>query len=115
MQISETTKRTRTAISVKLKKEICEYMTANRNVKHADVASFFCNKYKELNIHIDRTSISKIFKDKDKWMNIVSDALESEFDKAMQIWTAQAVFAGMPLSDLILQKKEEEFARSLNI
>lgn len=59
-------------------------------------------------------------------MNIVSDALESdkyrqrpakfpEFDKAMQIWTAQAVFAGMPLSDLILQKKGEEFARSLNI
>jgi hypothetical protein len=126
MQISETTKRTRTAISVKLKKEICEYMTANRNVKHADVASFFCNKYKELNVHIDRTSISKIFKDKDKWMNIVSDAIESdkyrqrsvkfpEFDKAMQIWTAQAVFAGMPLSDLILQKKGEEFARSLNI
>ena len=49
-------------------------------------------------------------------MNIVSDSLESdkyrqrsakfpEFDKAMQIWTAQAVFAGMPLSDLILQKK----------
>jgi hypothetical protein len=50
-------------------------------------------------------------------MNIVSDALESdkyrqrsakfpEFDKAMQIWTVQ-VFAGMPLSDLILQKKSK--------
>ena len=119
---SEATKKTHTAISVKLKKEICEYMTANRNVKHADVASFFNNKYKELNI--DRTSISKIFKNKDKWMNTVSDTVEldkfrqhsakfPEFDKAMQIWTAQAVSAGIPLSDLILQKREE-FA-NLNI
>ncbi|CAH1767232.1 12292_t:CDS:2, partial [Entrophospora sp. SA101] len=127
MQKSEiTAKRTRTAISVKLKKEICEYMMAHRNVKHADVASFFNNKYKELNIDIDRTSISKIFKDKDKWLNLVSDMIGvdkfrqhstrfPEFVKAMQIWTAQMVSAGMPLSDLILQRKGEEFARGLNI
>ena len=69
MQISETAKRTRTAISVKLKKEICEYMTANRNVKHADVASFFCNKYKELNIHIIRKILKKFARVNRKFNN----------------------------------------------
>ena len=116
-----TAKRTHTAISVKLKNE---YMMAHRNVKHADVASFFNNKYKELNIDIYRTSISKIFKDKDKWLNLVSDTINKfrqhstrfpEFDKAMQIWTTQMVSAKMPLSDLILQRKGEEFTRGLNI
>jgi len=63
MQKSEiTAKRTRTAISVKLKKEICEYMMAHRNVKHADVASFFNNKYKELNIDIVKLMEPKIQK-----------------------------------------------------
>ena len=33
----------------------------------------------------------------------------------MQIWTSQAVAAGLPISDLILQQKGMEFAKSLNI
>ncbi|CAJ0826200.1 6397_t:CDS:2 [Entrophospora sp. SA101] len=88
-----TAKRTCNAISVKLKKEICEYMMVHQN--------------------------------KDKWLNLVSDTIGldkfcqcstrfPEFDKAMQIWTAQMVSARMPLSDLILQRKGG-FARGLNI
>ncbi|CAB5374532.1 unnamed protein product [Rhizophagus irregularis] len=37
------------------------------------------------------------------------------FDKAMQIWTSQAVAADIPLSDMMLQKKGLEFAKSLKI
>ncbi|CAB4444237.1 unnamed protein product [Rhizophagus irregularis] len=37
------------------------------------------------------------------------------FDKAMQIWTSQAVAAGIPLSDMMLQEKGLEFAKSLKI
>jgi len=33
----------------------------------------------------------------------------------MQIWTSQAVAAGFPISDLTLQQKGMEFAKSLNI
>ena len=35
---------TRTAVSINIKKEICEYMLANPNVKQAAVASFFNEK-----------------------------------------------------------------------
>jgi hypothetical protein len=38
-------RQTRTAISIDIKKEICEYMLANPNVKQAAVASFFNEKY----------------------------------------------------------------------
>ncbi|EXX67257.1 hypothetical protein RirG_116040 [Rhizophagus irregularis DAOM 197198w] len=37
------------------------------------------------------------------------------FDKAMQIWTSQAVAADIPLSDMMLQEKGLEFAKSLKI
>ena len=37
-------------------------MTANRNVKHADVASFFCNKYKELTFILTEQVFPKYLK-----------------------------------------------------
>ena len=37
----EKPKSTRTAISVKIKKEICEYIVANPNVNQGEVAVFF--------------------------------------------------------------------------
>ncbi|CAB4460939.1 unnamed protein product [Rhizophagus irregularis] len=39
----------------------------------------------------------------------------SEVDKAMQIWTSQAIAAGLPLSDMILQQKGLEFAKMFNM
>ena len=58
------TKRARTAINNDVKKEICEYMTSNNNVKHGVVALFFNTKYKELNI--DRSTVTKIWQNREK-------------------------------------------------
>ena len=54
------TKRIRSAISNEIKKEICEYVMANSNVKQGDVALFFNTKYDELKI--DRSTVSKYCK-----------------------------------------------------
>ncbi|CAB4381270.1 unnamed protein product [Rhizophagus irregularis] len=120
----EKTKGTRTAINVNVKKEVCEYMKANPNINQGNVASFFNEKYQEFNI--DRTTISKIWKDREKWLAVLPTSQTShifrnrsvqfpELDKAMQIWTAQAAAAGLPLSDSILQLKGIEFAKMLSI
>jgi len=118
------TKRTRTAISNDKKKEICEYMQSNSNAKQEEVALFFNIKYKELNI--DRIIVSKIWQNREKWLAVLSNSQTShtfrhrsvqfpELDNALQIWTSQAVAAGLPLSDTILQQKGIELAQMLNI
>ncbi len=117
------TKRTRTAISVDIKKEICEYMLANTSVNHADVALFFNTKY-ELNI--DRSTITKVWQSREKWLTVLSNSKTlhifrhrsvqfPELDKALQIWTSQVVAAGLPLTDAILQQKGIELAQMLDI
>jgi hypothetical protein len=117
-------KKTRTAISNDMKKEICEYMMSNNNVKQGDVALFFNTKYKELNI--DRTTITKIWQSREKWLAVLSTSQTSqmyrnrsvqfpELDKALQIWTSQAVATGLPLTDMTLQQKGLELAKMLNI
>ena len=120
----EKPKKTRTAINIDTKKEICEYMVANPNINQGDVASYFNAKYKNLNI--DRTTINKIWKSREKWLAVLSTSQTPhifrhrsvqfpEFDKAMQIWTSQAIADGVPLTDMILQQKGLEFANTLNI
>uniref|UniRef100_U9SI26 Uncharacterized protein n=1 Tax=Rhizophagus irregularis (strain DAOM 181602 / DAOM 197198 / MUCL 43194) TaxID=747089 RepID=U9SI26_RHIID len=79
------TKRERTAINIDIKKEICKYMLANTDIKHADVALFFNTKYK---LDIDRSTITKIW---------------------------QSLSAGLSLTDAILQQKGLELAQMLNI
>lgn len=117
------TKRERTAINVDIKKEICEYMLANTNIKHADVALFFNTKYE---LDIDRSTITKIWQSREKWLTALSNSKTlhifrcrsvqfPELDKALQIWTSQAVAAGVPLTDAILQQKGLELAQMLNI
>ncbi|CAB5357800.1 unnamed protein product [Rhizophagus irregularis] len=89
---------TQTAISVEVKKEICEYIVANPNVNQ----------------------------EREKWLAVLSTSQTPhifchhsvqfpELDKAMQIWTSQATAAGLPLTDMILQQKGKEFAKMLNI
>jgi len=121
---SQKTKRIRTAISNDIKKEICEYIKSNSNVKQEDVALFFNRKYNELNI--DRSTVSKIWQNHEKWLAFLSNSQTShtfrncsvqfpELDKALQFWTSQAVAAGLPLTDLILQQKALELAKMLDI
>src|SRR6266487_4719823 len=116
--------RVRSAISVNMKKEICEYILANTNIKQANVALYFNTKYSELNI--DRTAVNKIWKNREKWLAILPNLQTShtfrqrpvrfpELDKALQIWTSQAVATGIPLTDMILQQKGLEFARRLGV
>lgn len=123
-QKTNLSQQTRTAISINIKKEICEFMVANPNITQSNVASFFNEKYTGLNIQ--RTTINKIWKDKQKWLSVLSTSQSShtfrqrsvqfpEVDKAMQIWTSQAISAGLPLSDMILQQKGLEFAKMFNI
>ena len=114
----------RTPISFEAKKEICEYIQANPNTKQTDIALYFNTKYSDYNI--DRSTVSKIWQDWSKWLTVLSNTQTSytfrersvlfpTFDKAMQIWTSQAISAGIPLSDMILQEKGLEFAKSLGI
>ena len=120
----EKPKKTRTAISIDTKKEICKYMIANPHINQGDVASYYNAKYK--NLDIDRTTVNKIWKSREKWLAVLSTSQTPhifrhrsvqfpELDKAMQIWTSQAISAGIPLSDMILQEKGLEFAKSLGI
>ena len=117
-------KKNRTAISIDIKKEICEYMSSNPYITQVNVATFFNTKYNYLNI--DRTTISKIWQKKEKWLNIQASSQNLQIykqrsvqfptlDKVMQIWTSQAVAARIPLTDMILQQKGLEFAKKLNI
>src|SRR5688572_26581780 len=92
LQNTQNTIRTRTAISIEIKKEICEYMLANPDVNQAAVALFFNTKYTGLNIN--RTTINKTWKNRQKWLTILSNSQTSqtfrqrsvqfpELDKAM--------------------------------
>lgn len=117
-------KRTRTSISINIKKEICEYMSANPHVKQGAVALYFNEKYSGKNIN--RTTITKIWQEREKWLVVLSSSQNlhkfrhratqfPELDKILQIWISQVVAAGLPLTDLILQQKGIELAQMLNI
>ena len=93
IQIKKT--QTRTAISIDVKKEICEYMTVNPDINQANVALFFNTKYQKL--AVDRTTISKIWKEREKWLSVLPNLQTAkifhqrsvqfpELDKALQIW-----------------------------
>ena len=117
-------KRTHTSINFDIKKEICEYMQANPNIKQVNVALHFNTKYSEHNI--EKSTIAKIWQDWNKWLAILSNTQTTHtfrqctvlflaLNKAMQLWTCQVVAVGIPLSDMILQEKGIEFAELLGI
>jgi restriction endonuclease len=67
--LQEKKKQKRTAISELLKKEICVYYQENDKKTHKEIADYFSEK-KQLTI--DRSTITKILSDKEKWINISS-------------------------------------------
>ena len=63
-------KQRRSAINEDLKRQICEWSEANRNKKHHEIANHFNEKYS--NVKIERSTVSKILKEKDKWKAVVN-------------------------------------------
>ncbi|CAB5101144.1 unnamed protein product [Rhizophagus irregularis] len=61
---------TRTAISDKIKYEICNYQIKNPNISHENIAIYFNRLH---NINIKRPTISKILKDRERWLSITNN------------------------------------------
>ncbi|GES98541.1 tigger transposable element-derived protein 6-like [Rhizophagus clarus] len=114
----------RSAISDDFKRQICEWSEANKNKKHHKVAQFFNEK--NPNVKIDRSTVSKILKEKDKWKAVVSaevsnktfrhrEAKFSSLDHAMSLWVENAIARGVTLTDLLIKEKARVFAQAFNI
>jgi ribosomal protein S25 len=69
-------KQHRSAISDDLKRQICEWSEANKNKKHHEIAEHFNEKYP--NVTIDRSTVSKILKEKDKWKAVIITEISSK-------------------------------------
>ncbi|CAB4473732.1 unnamed protein product [Rhizophagus irregularis] len=74
-----------------------------------------------MRLDIDRSTITKIWQNREKWLTALSNSnifrchfiQFSELNKALQIWTSQAVAARLPLTNTILQQKGLELIRFL--
>ncbi|CAG8764952.1 15579_t:CDS:1, partial [Racocetra persica] len=65
----------RTAVSEHLKQKICEYSQNNPNQKQIDIANYFNSQ--DPNLKLDRSTVSKILKNKSKWLMVTEDQLSS--------------------------------------
>jgi len=70
MPFDQQSKQYHSAISDDLRYQICEWLDTNKNKKYHKIAAYFNEKYLDMNI--DRSTISKILKEKDKWKTVVS-------------------------------------------
>ena len=68
-------KQYRSAISVSLKHQICEWSKNNKNKKHEEIVNYFNEKDPTLNIH--HNTVTKILGQSERW----SSALEIEGSK----------------------------------
>ncbi|CAB4491435.1 unnamed protein product [Rhizophagus irregularis] len=112
---------TRTAISDEIKYKICNYQIKNPNISHENIAIYFNRLH---NINIKRPTISKILKDRERWLSITNNTSSTyrhrevkypSLEQALSIWVKQALSKNMILSDNILREKAKEFAQDLNI
>src|SRR5215216_5169374 len=67
---SENKKQKRTAISDEIKHVICEFHTKNSHLSYIDIALHFNQLH---NFDIKRTIISKILKDKGRWLSVITN------------------------------------------
>ena len=111
----------RTAISDEIKYDICNYQTKNPNISHENIAIHFNQLH---NLDIKRSTISKILKEKERWLSIENASTSTYkhrevkyplLEQALSIWVKQAISKGMILSDIILREKAKDFAKDLNI
>ena len=116
-------KQKRMAISYALKKEICLFKQRNPNKTQNEIKDEFNSKYQ---LNLDRSTISKILSDKEKWMNfIVNETINNTFrksrvkhpdlEKALNIWVNQAVASGLSISENLLCEKAHYYVMVMNI
>src|SRR4051812_2405828 len=97
-------KQHRSAISDEVKRQICEWEAANKNKRHIDIANHFNEIYS--NLTIDRSTISKILSQSDKWKAVISteDSVKMFrhkavkfplLDQAMNLWVENVTAGGV--------------------
>ncbi|KLO03863.1 hypothetical protein SCHPADRAFT_897490 [Schizopora paradoxa] len=107
--------KTRKQLDGRFKKEVCEYAARHPDTLQEKLATQF---------EVDRSTISKILKSKEKWLSIGEDAkdvVKHRFAKFPAIdfllipWLVECRYAGAVLSDKEIAIKAKEIARSLGI
>ncbi|KAJ6512180.1 CenpB-DNA-bind-domain-containing protein [Mycena vitilis] len=98
------------------RKEICLYHKENPNARQEDIARLY---------GVERSTISKILKNKTKWLNVPADenlriakhrpSKFPEIEEDMVKWLLQCSDANTVLSDSMIRNKAKEIARDLGI
>ena len=116
-------KQSRSAISDDIKRQICEWEEANKNKRQIDIANHFNEKY---NLNIDRSTVSKILGQRDKWKAVIETEFSSKtfrhksvkfplFDRAINLWVENVTAGGVILTDLLIKEKARYFAEAFEI
>src|SRR4051794_13530505 len=116
-------KQRRSAISDDVKRQICEWSTANKSKRHEDIAKHFNEKYPNLNI--ERSTVSKILSQSDRWKTI-NDKYSAQIfrhrevkfpvlEQVMSLWVENVTAGGVILTDLLIKEKAKTFAEAFNI
>jgi len=114
----------RSAISVSLKHEICEWAKKNSNKRHHEIAKHFNEK--NLTLNIDRSTITKILTNSENWNAAIEIESSKEIfrhrgvkfpilDNAMNLWVENVMTGGVILTDLLIKEKAKFFANAFNI
>ena len=111
------------SISNEIKHQICEWSKANENKRHTDIAIHFNEVYP--NLTMDRSTVSKILSQSDKWRNINAEDSAQKFkhkevkfpilERAMNLWVENVTAGGVILTDLLIKEKAKLFAEAFNI
>src|SRR6185437_15069533 len=97
----------RAQLSIDNKREICEYARQRPTLSHTDISHYFNEKF---NLSIDRSTVSKILSNKEKWLNTQTTKRNSstfrqrsvkhpKLDKAMELGL-QSDGVGIDFGDL---------------
>jgi len=103
-------KRDRQCLTVKEKREICEYSKSFPSKSQQDVANFFAAKWGK---PVKRRTIGDVIKQSDRWLNKSLDASmmrqvggkHSNMEQALFLWFSSARAKTIPLTEAILRTK----------
>jgi hypothetical protein len=118
-------KRARVDLSGSEKREICLVHKKHPGLTHEELAEYMVKNKSGFKL-VNRSTISKILKEQEKWLKVDTKlregtnkrAREAKFpqlEKALLIWFAQIRARKGIISDVVLLKKAEEFRTSLGI